>query len=139
LREGLSACRVVVVVARVGGQKLPRTSSLLLSTPAAALPPHHHAHSRARSYTARLGSRKWAPRFDYILEQQAFVAIDNKEPLPMDDFNKFLSDPVHAALAACSAMRPPVDISVASDAEESTEGVGVGGARTEYRSTVAAA
>jgi ketol-acid reductoisomerase len=22
------------------------------------------------SYTARLGSRKWAPRFDYILEQQ---------------------------------------------------------------------
>ena len=22
------------------------------------------------SYTARLGSRKWAPRFDYILDQQ---------------------------------------------------------------------
>ena len=25
------------------------------------------------SYTARLGSRKWAPRFDYILEQQVRV------------------------------------------------------------------
>ena len=25
------------------------------------------------SYTARLGSRKWAPRFDYNLDQQAYV------------------------------------------------------------------
>jgi ketol-acid reductoisomerase len=40
------------------------------------------------------------------------------------------------ALAACAAMRPPVDISVGGD--DSTEGVGVGGARTEYRSAVAA-
>jgi ketol-acid reductoisomerase len=93
-----------------------------------------------RSYTARLGSRKWAPRFDYILEQQAFVAIDTKEPLDQEAFKAFLEHPVHAAMAACSAMRPSVDISVASDAEpSSTEGVGVGGARTEYRSTVAAA
>lgn len=67
------------------------------------------------------------------------MAIDNKEALNMDDFTKFLSDPVHAALATCSEMRPAVDISVSSDAEASTEGVGVGGARTEYRSTVAAA
>mmetsp|Transcript_15875 Transcript_15875/g.19870 ORF Transcript_15875/g.19870 Transcript_15875/m.19870 type:complete len:537 (+) Transcript_15875:113-1723(+) len=29
------------------------------------------------SITARLGSRKWAPRFDYILEQLAFTAVDN--------------------------------------------------------------
>ena len=28
------------------------------------------------STTARLGARKWAPRFDYILKQQAFPAID---------------------------------------------------------------
>lgn len=40
------------------------------------------------------------------------------------------------ALAACAAMRPPVDISVGGD--NSSEGVGVGGARTEYRSAVAA-
>ena len=26
--------------------------------------------------TARLGSRKWAPRFDYILDQLAYTAID---------------------------------------------------------------
>jgi ketol-acid reductoisomerase len=109
-----------------------------------SLNPYMHARGVAFmvdncSYTARLGSRKWAPRFDYILEQQAFVAIDNKEPLNMDDFQSFLTDDVHKALAACSSMRPPVDISVAGDSEESTEGVGVGGARTEYRSTVAAA
>lgn len=92
------------------------------------------------SYTARLGSRKWAPRFDYILEQQAFVAIDNKEPLDQESVQKFFNDPVHKALAACSEMRPPVDISVASDAQpESSEGIGAGGARVEYRSTVAAA
>lgn len=40
------------------------------------------------------------------------------------------------ALAKCSEMRPSVDISVGGD--NSTEGVGVGGARVEYRSTVAA-
>jgi hypothetical protein len=55
---------------------------LLLTPSCAFLPPS----CCAPSYTARLGSRKWAPRFDYILEQQAFVAIDNKEPLNMDDF-----------------------------------------------------
>lgn len=47
------------------------------------------------SYTARLGSRKWAPRFDYILEQQAYVAIDNHEKLDEDCVNEFLNDPVH--------------------------------------------
>lgn len=110
-----------------------------------SLNPYMHARGVAFmvdncSYTARLGSRKWAPRFDYILEQQAFVAIDTKEPLDKEAMTKFLADPVHAALAACSEMRPSVDISVASDATpESSEGVGVGGARTEYRSTVAAA
>lgn len=31
------------------------------------------------STTARLGSRKWAPRFDYILDQLAYTAIDNGE------------------------------------------------------------
>lgn len=54
------------------------------------------------SYTARLGSRKWAPRFDYILEQQAFVALDTGAPLDKEAMNKFLKDPVHDALASCS-------------------------------------
>lgn len=48
-----------------------------------SLNPYMHARGVAFmvdncSYTARLGSRKWAPRFDYILEQQAFAAIDSK-------------------------------------------------------------
>jgi ketol-acid reductoisomerase len=42
------------------------------------------------SYTARLGSRKWAPRFDYILDQQAFTAIDAKEPVKPEIISKFL-------------------------------------------------
>ncbi|KAJ0110337.1 hypothetical protein Patl1_02432 [Pistacia atlantica] len=32
------------------------------------------------STTARLGSRKWAPRFDYVLTQQALVAVDSGAP-----------------------------------------------------------
>ena len=107
-----------------------------------SLNPYMHARGVAFmvdncSYTARLGSRKWAPRFDYILEQQAFVALDNKQPLDTGVMQVFLSHPVHAALASCSEMRPPVDIRVGG--EGSSEGVGAGGARTEYRSTVAAA
>jgi hypothetical protein len=47
------------------------------------------------SYTARLGSRKWAPRFDYILDQQAYVAIDNNESLDPEVFSEFLQHPVH--------------------------------------------
>ena len=43
---------------------------------------------------------------------------------------------VSQALASCAQMRPPVDISVGGD--NSDEGIGVGGARTEYRSAVAA-
>jgi ketol-acid reductoisomerase len=105
-----------------------------------SLNPYMHARGVAFmvdncSYTARLGSRKWAPRFDYILEQQAFVAIDNNEQLDEDSFNQFLQDDVHKALAACSNMRPPVDISVGG--ETSDEGVGVGGARTEFASVAA--
>lgn len=39
------------------------------------------------------------------------------------------------ALAKCSEMRPSVDISIGG--EGSNEGVGAGGARTEYSSSVA--
>nr|QKY14833.1 acetohydroxy acid isomeroreductase (AAI) [Polytomella parva] len=84
------------------------------------------------SYTARLGSRKWAPRFDYIFEQQAYVAVDNKTPVDADTINYFLSHPVHDALATCATMRPAVDIALGIDS--SVDGVGAGAARTEYRS-----
>ncbi|KAJ3685321.1 hypothetical protein LUZ61_014485 [Rhynchospora tenuis] len=69
------------------------------------------------STTARLGSRKWAPRFDYILTQQAFVSVDNNSPINRDLISNFLSDPVHGAIEVCAQLRPTVDISVPADAD----------------------
>ncbi|KAL7109593.1 hypothetical protein ACP275_06G184500 [Erythranthe tilingii] len=69
------------------------------------------------STTARLGSRKWAPRFDYILTQQALVAVDNNAPINRDLISNFLSDPVHGAIEVCAELRPTVDISVPADAD----------------------
>ncbi len=64
------------------------------------------------STTARLGSRKWAPRFDYNLTQQAFVAIDNTESVDDTLIEAFKNHKVHDALAVCAGLRPNVDISV---------------------------
>ncbi|XP_065636971.1 ketol-acid reductoisomerase, chloroplastic [Quercus suber] len=69
------------------------------------------------STTARLGSRKWAPRFDYILTQQALVAVDSGAPINQDLISNFLSDPVHGAIGVCAQLRPTVDISVPADAD----------------------
>nr|GMD85926.1 ketol-acid reductoisomerase, chloroplastic [Ipomoea batatas] len=70
------------------------------------------------STTARLGSRKWAPRFDYILTQQALVAVDNGTPINRDLIGNFLSDPVHGAIEVCAQLRPSVDISVPQDGQD---------------------
>ncbi|KAJ1417373.1 hypothetical protein SESBI_16638 [Sesbania bispinosa] len=69
------------------------------------------------STTARLGSRKWAPRFDYVLTQQTFVAVDNGAAINQDLISNFLSDPVHGAIEVCAELRPTVDISVPPDAD----------------------
>ncbi|GAB2242476.1 hypothetical protein Droror1_Dr00019251 [Drosera rotundifolia] len=69
------------------------------------------------STTARLGSRKWAPRFDYILTQQALVAVDSSAPINQDLISNFLSDPVHEAIEVCAQLRPTLDISVTADAD----------------------
>ena len=105
-----------------------------------SLNPYMHARGVAFmvdncSYTARLGSRKWAPRFDYVLDQQAYVAVDAGTPADPELISQFKSHPVHSALAACAAMRPSVDISVGGDGDNT--GVGAGAARTEFRSTAA--
>lgn len=68
------------------------------------------------STTARLGSRKWAPRFDYILAQQAYVAVDANAPINSQILEKFKTHPVHDAMAVCSSLRPSVDIAVTADA-----------------------
>ncbi|MDR3200366.1 MAG: ketol-acid reductoisomerase [Spirochaetales bacterium] len=78
-----------------------------------------YMHYRGVSYmvdncstTARLGSRKWAPRFDYILSQQAFIDIDEGKPVDKKIIAAFKKNPVHKPLAILSKYRPTVDISV---------------------------
>jgi len=64
------------------------------------------------STTARLGARKWAPRFDYLLTQQAFTALDRGAPADEGLLRAFLENDIHQVLAECSKLRPPVDIAV---------------------------
>jgi ketol-acid reductoisomerase len=64
------------------------------------------------STTARLGSRKWAPRFDYILSQQTFTALDQGTQVDEELFDHFVENDIHQVLAVCAELRPPVDISV---------------------------
>src|SRR5262249_20313967 len=64
------------------------------------------------STTARLGARKWAPRFDYLLTQIAYVNLDEGkagDPALVAAFKKNL---IHDVLAVCAELRPSVDISV---------------------------
>ncbi|BCO08181.1 hypothetical protein GF1_05570 [Desulfolithobacter dissulfuricans] len=64
------------------------------------------------STTARLGSRKWAPRFDYNIMQQAFVAYDQGVPADENLVESFKKHLVHDVLATVATMRPSVDISL---------------------------
>jgi ketol-acid reductoisomerase len=83
-----------------------------------SLLPYMHARGVAYmvdncSTTARLGTRKWAPRFDYALEQQAFTAVDADDGGAAGaHFAGFESHRIHDVLKAVGKMRPPVDISV---------------------------
>ena len=78
-----------------------------------------YMHYRGVSYmidncstTARLGARKWAPHFDYLLTQQAFVDIDNDADLDEKVFAEFLVHDIHPVLKTCAELRPSVDISL---------------------------
>ncbi len=82
-----------------------------------SLNPYMHARGVAYmidncSTTARLGARKWAPRFDYILDQMAYTAIDDGRPLDATLVDRFKKHVIHPVLKACAQMRPAVDISV---------------------------
>jgi len=66
------------------------------------------------SFTAKTGSRKWAPRFDYILDQLAYTAVDNGKPVNKDLINDFVNHRVHDAVEQCCKLRPSVDISVSA-------------------------
>jgi ketol-acid reductoisomerase len=64
------------------------------------------------SFTAKTGSRKWAPRFDYILDQLAYTAVDNGVPVDNELIAAFEQHKVHPAVEECCKLRPPVDISL---------------------------
>jgi ketol-acid reductoisomerase len=82
-----------------------------------SLNPYMHARGVAYmvdncSTTARLGARKWAARFDYILEQQAYTAVDDQKQLDANLFERFKKHLIHPVLRTVGEMRPAVDISV---------------------------
>jgi len=82
-----------------------------------SLNPYMHARGVAYmvdncSTTARLGTRKWGPRFQAMLEQVAFPALTERDATPEEMPDGFLTHPVHEVLHRLSAMRPPVDIAV---------------------------
>lgn len=78
-----------------------------------------YMHARGVSYmvdncstTARLGTRKWAARMDYLLTEQAFVAVDEGQSLDTSVIEEFKRHSIHSVLAECLKLRPSVDISV---------------------------
>ena len=82
-----------------------------------SLLPYMHARGVAYmvdncSTTARLGARKWGPRFQAQLEQVAFPAVAGLDETPDQMPEGFATHPVHEVLHKLSQMRPPVDIAV---------------------------
>jgi len=65
------------------------------------------------STTARLGARKWAPRFDYAFWQRTMVALQEKTAPTSGAFDQFENHPAHGAMKVCGELRPAVDISLA--------------------------
>jgi ketol-acid reductoisomerase len=83
-----------------------------------SLNPYMHARGIAYmvdncSITARLGSRKWAPRFDYAMVQESFPALDAQQS-DQGPSSKFEDHRIHGVLETVGQMRPSVDIFVAS-------------------------
>ncbi|CAF0846973.1 unnamed protein product [Didymodactylos carnosus] len=64
------------------------------------------------STTGKLGARKWAPRFDYILTQQVLVTMDEGNELNASIFDAFWNNDIHEVLTVCAQLRPPVNIAV---------------------------
>jgi len=82
-----------------------------------SLLPYMHARGVAYmvdncSTTARLGTRKWGPRFQAMLEQVAFPSLVAKDRTPDAPPENFLTHPVHEVLHQLGEMRPAVDIAV---------------------------
>ena len=63
------------------------------------------------STTARLGARKWAPRFHYNLSQQSYPALKDAS-YDKSLIDTFKAHKVHTAFKVCAELRPSVDIAV---------------------------
>lgn len=88
-----------------------------------SLSPYMHARGIAYmvyncSVTAALGAKKWAPRYDYNLTQQAYTAIDEGQTLDMGLMDKFKNHVIHDAIVECAKLRPTVDISLSGSNED---------------------
>jgi ketol-acid reductoisomerase len=80
-----------------------------------SLLPYMHARDVAYmvdncSRTARLGTRRWGPRFQAAYEQIALPTLHT--PADPDLIKGFLDNPTHEALTEAAKLRPSVDISV---------------------------
>ncbi|MFC9504117.1 ketol-acid reductoisomerase [Streptomyces sp. NPDC057002] len=80
-----------------------------------SLLPYMHARDVAYmvdncSRTARLGARRWGPRFQSAYEQVAYPVAESSADADLLD--RFDTHAVHEALAAAAKLRPSVDISV---------------------------
>lgn len=81
-----------------------------------SLLPYMHARGVAYmvdncSTTARLGTRKWGPRFESQLTQTAYPEADTGGGDPML-VERFKTHPIHEVLKVLAGMRPAVDIAV---------------------------
>src|SRR5260370_37017596 len=59
------------------------------------------------STTARLGARKWAPRFDYAMTQSVLPVLEGSRGLNEGLFQRFLDSEINQALSVCLDLRPP--------------------------------
>jgi ketol-acid reductoisomerase len=64
------------------------------------------------STTARLGARRWGPRFQAVLEQIVFPATDEAGAWDEESIKRFDTNPAHDALAVIAELRPSVKIIV---------------------------
>lgn len=82
-----------------------------------SLLPYMHARDVAYmvdncSVTARLGARKWGPRFQAACQQIVLPIMAGTSDVDLSLVASFAKNPVHEVLERLAPLRPPVDISV---------------------------
>ncbi|MFA7308535.1 MAG: ketol-acid reductoisomerase [Patescibacteria group bacterium] len=66
------------------------------------------------STTARLGARKWAPRFDYLFTQKVALPLGEVKGLVnTQSIEQFKTNAIHHDAEICRELRPPIDIALA--------------------------